>query len=298
MRLDTNLLQNLPQWYRDIVDYQQLCLAEGKSFEALAQAIHAVSSNFFFQEMDESAVSQWEKVFHIVPDPVTESLIFRRNRLLNRISIRPPFSLGFLYQKLDELIGKDQWTVRVDYPNYTLYVESSAENQEYATEVLYTIGKIKPAHIVFRNTPYTESGLQLSESISLTNIIYNYRLGGWGLGTSPFSQEEDQGVIKMPEIPSIQAEMLHAVAGFVSGDIAAARVNGTTVISALTKSVAENIATVEYTVAPKDTAAISKVELLDAEGNVLTESTVYVPVTDPVIMKHRIPVNEGGRENG
>lgn len=297
MKLDTDLLQYLPEWYREILDYQQLCLAEGKSFEALAQAIHTVSSNFFFQEMGESAIAQWEKVFHITPNPTTESLEFRRNRLLNRISIRPPFSLGFLYQKLDELIGKDQWTVRIDYPNYILYIESSAANQEYATELAYTIGKIKPAHIVYRNTPYTESGLLLSESIALTKTKYNYRLGGWGLGLSPFSQQEDQGVIKMPEAPSIQAQMLNAVAGFVSGDIASARINGAIGITALTKSVTDNIATVEYMVKPTDTVAVTKAELLDSAGNTLTESIVYVPVTDPVIMKHKIPVNEGGTTN-
>ncbi len=279
------------------MDYQQLCLAEGQSFEALAQAIHAVSSNFFFQDMDEDTISQWEKIFFIVPDPTTESLSFRRSRLLNRISIRPPFSLGFLYQKLDELIGKGQWTVRVDYPNYTLYIESSAVNQEYATEVAYTIGKIKPAHIVYRNTPYTESGLLLSESIALAKNIYNYRLGGWGLGMSPFVALEDQGVIKMPEVPSIQNQMLQAVAGFVSGDIVSARVNGSIVITALTKTTANNTATIEYTVNPTDTAVINKVELLDSAGRVLTESTVYVPVTDPVVMKHKIPVNEGGTQN-
>lgn len=297
MQLETDLLQYLPQWYREIADYQELCLAEGKSFEALAQAIQAVADNFFFQDMGEGAITQWEAVFGITPNPETESLEFRRARLLNRISIRPPFSLGFLYQKLDELIGKGQWTVRVDYPNYTLYVESSAKNQEYAAEVAYTIGKIKPAHIVFRNTPYTESGLQLCESISFSSVIYNYRLGGWGLGLSPFSQEEDQGVIKMPDVPSVQAALLNDVAGFVSGDVATARVNGSVSISNLTKTVSDNILTVEYTVNPADTAEITSVELLDSSGTVLTVSTVYVPVTGPVVMKHNIPVNEGGITN-
>lgn len=156
--LDTDMLSLLPPWYREILDYQQICQTEEAQFTALANEINGVADNFFFQTMDISAVSQWERIFGITPNLDTDTLEFRRARVLNRISTRPPFTLGFLYQKLDELIGPGEWTVTVDYPNYTLYIESSAENQLYATEVAYTINRIKPAHIVYVNTPYTRSG--------------------------------------------------------------------------------------------------------------------------------------------
>lgn len=297
MKLDTDLQQYLPAWYREIVDYQELCLSEGKEFEGLAAAMNAVANNFFFQEMDESAISEWEEIFGIIPDLPAETTNFRRARLLNRISLRPPFTLGFLYQKLDELIGVDQWKVRIDYENYTLYVESSARNQEYALEVSYTIGKIKPAHIVFVNTPYTESSLELSETIALFGSVYNYRLGGWGLGVSPFATEEERGIIKMASVPSIQPKMLSNVASFVSSDIASVRLNGTVSLTDITKTTENNIATIEYTVKPTDVSQINKAEVLDSSGNVLTVSTVYVPITESVVMKHKIPVNEGGTNN-
>ena len=115
--LDTDLLSLLPPWYREVLDYQEICGTEQAQFEALAAEIVGVADNFFFQTMDENAVSQWEQIFGIIPNPDTESLAFRRARVLNRVSTRPPFTLSFLYQKLDELIGPDIWTVTVDYPN-------------------------------------------------------------------------------------------------------------------------------------------------------------------------------------
>ena len=298
LELDTDMLGLLPPWYREILDYQELCQTEKAQFDALAAEITGVADNFFFQTMDESAVSMWEQIFEIVPNPDTESLAFRRARALNRISTRPPFTLGFLYQKLDELIGPGAWTVTVDYPNYTIYIESSAENQQYATEVAYTINRIKPAHIVYVNTPYVRTGILLSETIELSQRIYNYKLGAWGLGVLPFAVEQSQGVIKMPTTPSIQAALLNDTANFVSGDIASARINGTIAISELNKSVEGNTLEVTYTVAQSQTEAITSAELLDAEGNVLTSSTVYVPVSGSTIMKHIIPVSEGVTNSG
>lgn len=296
--LDVNLCELWPPWYRRILDYQEICKTEEEQFTALAAEIIWVADNFFFQTMDLSAIEQWEQIFHIAANPQTEDIDFRRYRVLNRITTKPPYTLGFLYQKLDELIGPGLWEVTVDYPNYTLYIESSAQNQNYASEVAFTINRIKPAHIVYVNTPFIQSGILLSEQISLAQRIYNYHLGSWGLGVLPFATEQEQGVIKMPETPSIQAALLTGVANFVSGDVASARLNGSVSITALTKSVENSTLTVTYTVTQAQASEITSVELLDAEGNVLTSSQVYVPVGESTVLKHMIPVSEGVVQSG
>ena len=298
IELDTELCKQLPPWYREVLDYQQICQTETAQFEALGQEITSVAENFFFQTMGLSGVEMWEQIFHIVPNPSTEDLEFRRYRVLNRITTKPPYTLGFLYQKLDELIGPGLWEVTVDYPNYTLYIESSAQNQNYAQEVAFTINQIKPAHIVYVNTPFIQSGLLLSEQIERLNRVYNYKLGLWALGQLPFATDHDNEVVKLPETPSIQQTLLTGVADFVSSDVASARINGTISITALSKSVSGNILTITYTVGAAQTTEITSVELLDADGNVLTSSQVYVPVGDSIVMKHTIPVNEGVIANG
>ena len=300
LHFDTDLLALLPPWYRQILDYQQICQSEQKQFELLAEEITAVADNFFFQSMDLSAISMWEQIFSIMADPSSEDLAFRRFRVLNRVSSRPPFTMGFLRQKLDELIGLGQWTVEMDYPNYTLYIESAAYNQNYATEISYTINHVKPAHIAFINRPYTVGGIALSETISMDKRVYQYRLGSWGLGVAAFAQNNSIGVIKTASTPSIQAALLNGVAGYVAGDIASAQINGGLAIGSLTKETVGSTLTVTYVVTPSDAAEITKAALLDAEGNILTQSDLYVPVTDVTIIKHVIPVTEGegGTING
>lgn len=295
--LDRDLLSLLPHWYREILDYQEICQTEEAQLDALAAEITGVADNFFFQTMDAAAVSQWEQIFGIVPNLSTEDLSFRRARLLNRISTRPPYTLGFLYQKLDELIGPGAWQVTMDYPNYTLYVESSAQDQQYATEVAYTIGHIKPAHIVYINRPFLQEGLFLSETVEYSSLAYNYKLGQWSLGLRPFVTALEGDVVKMPSVKSIQNELLTGAANFVSSDIAQARVNGSVLISSLSKTVDGATCTVTYPVTAAQASEITKVELLGADNTVLTSSQVYVPVSDSIVMKHSIPVSEGVNQN-
>ena len=44
--LDSSLLELLPPWYRNILDYQEICQTEEEQFEALAQEISGVGDNF------------------------------------------------------------------------------------------------------------------------------------------------------------------------------------------------------------------------------------------------------------
>lgn len=289
---DTQLCEFLPEWYRRVKDYQQICLAESNDFETLAGNVNAVADNYFPQTMDAGTLTMWEQALGIVPNPQTESIEFRQARLINRISTRPPLTLPFLYQKLDELIGPGEWQCEVDYSNYTIYIKSSAINQSYAVEVSYTINRIKPAHIVYINQPYVAEGMTLDETVNLTQTIYHYKLGGWGLGINPFSSLEDQGAIVIPSQLSIQSQLLNDTANFVVSDIANARVNGTIMISELTKSASGNSASIEYTVNSSQTNLITQIELLNSSGGVLTSSPVYVPVADPAIITHIIPVQE------
>lgn len=290
-QLDTDLLRYLPYWFRRILDFQEICKTESAQMEALAAAINAVADNFFFQTMDEGAVSTWEKIFGIVPNPQTETLDFRRQRVLNRVSMQPPFTLGFLYQKLDQIIGKGKYEIHLDYPNYTLYILSSAENQSYATEVSYTVGRIKPAHIVFINQPFVANKLTLGETVALSALVWQYRLGSWGLGLTPFVLTEDKEVVVVPSNYSVQQELLEDTAKAIPLNVASARINGSIVISALERTTVGNVAQVQYTVTAEQTTLVTQIELLDGDGNVLTTSPVYVPVTEDSIFTHKIQVD-------
>lgn len=294
LELDYLPCEQLPPWYREVLDYQQMCQTIGAQFALLAEEINRVADNFFLQTMDLETVQMWEGIFRIVANPATESLQFRRDRIINRISMRPPFTLRFLYQKLDELIGPGLWNVTVDYPNYALYIESNVDGQGYSQELIYTINHIKPAHITFINSPVAMSGIVLSERVSEISYTWNYVLDGqWLLGQEPFADEEEVQVIKLPQTPSIQSALLTGVADFVSNDVASARLNGSIPVTALNKSVDGSTLTITYQVTQAMTTEITQVELLAADGTVLTSMAAYVPVTETAVIKHVIPVQEG-----
>lgn len=297
---DTELLKLLPPWYREVAEYQQICNAEAQQLQTAALVTQGIADNFYFQTMNLAGVQMWEQIFNITPNPATETLAFRRARVLNRISMRPPYTLGFLYQKLDELVGPGLWSVEVDYANYALTIEAGAEDQSYWQELAYTVNHIKPAHITYISRPLIRTGILMSEEVRSAHFEWNYYLGSWALGAEPFADETDVEVVKTANINSIQPAMLNGVANFTSGDVAYVQINGGIDIGTINKAVtpAQYVGgaatlTVSYNVTTTMTDAVTSVALMDADGNALTSMNVYVPVTETVNLQHTILIQEG-----
>lgn len=291
---ETDICQHWPRWFREILDFKALCQTEGDELRVMAMFMERVRANLFVQTMDEATTADWEAIFHIVPNPVTETLEFRRDRILNRLSMHPPFTLTFLYQRLDSLFGPGNWEVEVDYPNYTVYIEAAVEDQQYFAEMSITMDIIKPCHIVYISRPRVAGKFLISEEIVRSVGDWNYVLGGWALGALPFFSGTNEEVIKMAAQPSIQQAFLDQAANFVVDDIKSVRINGSIVITALSRSTVGNVGSMGYQVLRRQTQQVDLIELLDKAGTVLASSAVYVPVAEEAVaFRHAFTVKEG-----
>ena len=310
MKLDLSheLLPLLPPIYREVQDYQQICAAEKAEFDRLAGSVEGVQSNFFFQTMDEDSVARWEKVFHIVAVPEKESLQFRRQRVMTRIATRPPYTLGFLYQKLDELIGAGKWTCSITYPLYELRLATSAKNQSYYDEVTHLINQIKPAHIVFISMPYLKTGILITEQVDVQKYNYQYRLGGWALGKKPFAEFGGWTTAKAAASPTLTRTLLLGVAHRAEELATTARLNRAATVKPLKSVIAsatlqvgsetliisgENLK-LEASVEPMaDIPTVTHYEILNDAGETLYASDCYFGINEKTDVDVNLSILEG-----
>ena len=292
----SDLKQFLPWLYKDVVEMDALMKVEDNLFSKLMDEYIRGRDNQYILTADEYGIRIFEDIINIVPDPATETLEFRRARLISRFRTQPPFTFRWLQGKLNEVIGVGKWNAWVDNENYTLYIESTAEDQKWLQEITITIGNTKPANIVFINRPLVVHDVLTNETINLKELIWNYRLGvSWKLGEKPFISYTDKGVIVLATTPSIQQTLLNKLATFTVAEIAKVRINDSYIVTDFEiKSASANVATIQYYVMPESGITnVTRIELLDSANNVLTRSNVYIPLVLGVNLKHTILVKEG-----
>lgn len=291
---DRLLSSFVPHIYKDVTEMDAIIDAEQIQLSSAQTEASQAFANTFVLTADYEGIEMFEMMLGIIADPTTESVEFRRQRVLNRITLEPPFTFRFLKKKLDDIIGKGAWNAYVDFNNYTLYVESFVVDQQWFNELRITINRIKPCNLVFINKPLIIADVVANETIASAVKHYNYVLGRWQLGQKPFASTDPEEVIKLPSVKSINPNLLTDVAAFSATDIVAVRLNGSVKLSDFTTKVGQGTATVvEYEVNPAQAGEITQIELLGTGDKVLTASAVCIPVTEAVICKHTINFKEG-----
>lgn len=291
---DRLLSSFVPHIYKDVIEMDAIVDAEQKQLSSAQTAASQAFANTFVLTANYEGIEMFEMMLEIIADPTTESIEFRKQRVLNRIALAPPFTFRFLKKKLDDIIGKGLWNAYVDFNNYTLYVESFVVNQQWFNELHITINRIKPCNLVFINKPLIAADIIANETIVSSVKHYNYILRQWRLGQKPFASIDAEGVIKLPNVKSINPNLLTDVATFSATDIVAVRLNGNVKLSDFVTKAGQGTATViEYEVKPAQAREITQIELLGVGDRVLTSSTVYIPVIEAVICKHTINFKEG-----
>ena len=290
----TSTRELLPSVYNGVLEISVLSETDDVLLDQALAKLERTQLNQFILTADEETISVYEKMFSILANPTTETLQFRRERILNRMSLQPPFTMRWLQNKLDEIIGVGKWNAYVDYANRTLYVESFVVNQQWFNELRITINRIKPCNLVFVNKPLIMADVVANETIVSATQHYNYILGQWQLGQEPFATTDSEEVIKLPIVKSINPNLLADIASFSATDVVAVRLNGSVKLSNFTTKAGQGTATiVEYEVKPAQASEITQIELLGTGDRVLTASAVYIPVTEAVICKHAINFKEG-----
>ena len=290
----TSTRELFPSVYNGVLEISVLSETDDVLLDRALAKLERAQLNQFILTADEETISVYEKMFSILANPTTETLQFRRERILNRMSLQPPFTMRWLQNKLDGIIGVGKWNAYVDYANRTLYIESFVVNQQWFNELRITINRIKPCNLVFVNKPLIMADVVADETIVSATKHYAYILGQWQLGQEPFATTNSEEVIKLPSVNSINPNLLADVASFSATDVVAVRLNGSVKLSNFTTKAGQGTTTiVEYEVKPAQASEITQIELLGTGDRVLTASSVYIPVTEAVICKHAINFKEG-----
>lgn len=153
------------RFYEDNREMHQLWQVEEELVEDLLSQMSKVSDNQYVVRMDEQTVTKWEVVLSIVQSE-GESLSFRRERILNRLTNKPPFNIRFITDKINLLFGNGSYTVFFDQNSLTLVLEGTPDSPERLKEIYITVMAIKPSNI---NYLYHAKDQQ-----DLGSILYSY----------------------------------------------------------------------------------------------------------------------------
>lgn len=140
------LMENLPDYFKPVLEFIQIMRAHGYALDQLDGDIQNVYNNFYIQTCDVTTLAYYEGLLDIIPS-AGDTVEYRRQRVMQQLSLIPKFDINWLRDKLTELYGKDGYDLTVSSVNSTLSVNITS-GMPNAVRLFYDfIWDVIPAHI-------------------------------------------------------------------------------------------------------------------------------------------------------
>lgn len=159
----------VPKIYDGILEMDELISSEQEIFDEAIDQANEVQDNAFIVTSNLDRIKQYEKLLKIKANPVTETTQFRRERILNRMSTKAPFTIKWLKEKLNVFIGEGNYSLTYTPDEYYVYIKVKQMTEQWDTELRELLYQTIPANIDWQLTenPYTTYG-------ELKNLAYTH----------------------------------------------------------------------------------------------------------------------------
>lgn len=178
------LLKYLPNYYKQFPEIQALMNSEGNEIDKLKTALKWILDNQFVATSTETLKKRENELG--IDSLGGESLDFRRLRIINRYSTRPPFTMKFLEEQISAMAEGRQVKVVPVAGEYKVKISMPAKDADIITEIDRTINVYLPANILCQIGVVDENSVYLIENATVNEYDRYTILGYWSLGNTKF----------------------------------------------------------------------------------------------------------------
>ena len=141
-----DLVKLLPPVTKDIKDVIALCESENTELQVLWSYLVELFNNQFIASMTEYGLTQWEKMFDVLPN-ATDTWADRRYRIQSLLKGTRPFTDEKLEELLTTLCGADGYVIQRDYEHYKITILVNLGVKSQLEEVKRLLDTIIPMNL-------------------------------------------------------------------------------------------------------------------------------------------------------
>ena len=142
----TKLIEYMPPFLKDVREFNKIFDAEDIELEQLDYNRKKMLTEVIVKMADSYGLDRYEKIYNI--NNTSNNVEVRRINILNKINDILPFTLKWLYNKLEEALGKGNFHIDIDYNNYSIKITILGLSMEIADIYRENLRQQLPANMV------------------------------------------------------------------------------------------------------------------------------------------------------
>ena len=142
----SKLIEYMPPFLKNIREFNKISDAEDIELEDLNYNLKKMLTEVIVKTADSYGLDRYENIYNI--SNTSNNIEIRRINILNKINDILPFTLKWLYNKLEEALGEGNYHIDVDYNNYSIKITILGLSMEIADIYRENLRQQLPANMV------------------------------------------------------------------------------------------------------------------------------------------------------
>ncbi|NFG22702.1 DUF2313 domain-containing protein [Clostridium botulinum] len=147
MDREIDISNYVPKILQEFKEFKTIANTENPEIKLLWKALKDAFNDQFVNDATGNGIKRWESILKIIPKG-TDSLDFRKFRIITRLNERLPYTYRLLEQQLTTLCGKDGYYLELKNKEYTLIVKIALTAKSNFYDVVDLLERTVPANIV------------------------------------------------------------------------------------------------------------------------------------------------------
>lgn len=182
---ESDYLGHLPEVLHNVREFQEIAKAVNPEIVALKKAINKVFNEQFIQGAEDTL--EWREEEFGITASSDETIEFRRERLIERKSRKPPITLRTLQDRLNAYIGTTQAIIELVPGEYAFTISIPAVDGDKFRDIQHMVETLKPANMEYLQNPFSVERVRIRETS--TEIKISYARAGLALaGLTPVGE--------------------------------------------------------------------------------------------------------------
>lgn len=160
----------LPPVLQNVREFQEIAKAVNPEIVALKQAINKVLNEQFVLGAEDTLT--WREQEFGITASNDETLTFRRERLVERKSRKPPITLRTLRDHLNDYIGTTQANIELVPGEYAFSISIPAVDGYKFRDIQQMVETLKPANMEYIQYPFSVERVRIRETSRESKIVY------------------------------------------------------------------------------------------------------------------------------
>lgn len=173
---------------REIREYQVLADAINPELVALKKAINKVLNEQFIQTAEETL--EWREQLFGITASSDETIEFRRERLIERKSRKPPITLRTLRDRLNVYIGTTQAKIELVPGEYAFTISIPAVDGYKFRDIQGLVERLKPANMEYLASPWGRETIEITDRVIVVQRRY-HKVSEFRVGMKPMKYQTE-----------------------------------------------------------------------------------------------------------